>query len=51
VQANQVKLKGAMQTSGYEVRWTFLGTSTGDRLAGTADMGEYGSVPWRAFRL
>src|ERR1700722_12387804 len=51
VQASQVTLKGTMQTSGYEVRWTFRGTSTGDRLAGMADMGEYGTVPWRAFRL
>jgi uncharacterized pyridoxal phosphate-dependent enzyme len=51
VQANQITLKGTMQTSGYEVHWTFQGTNTGDRLAGTADMGEYGSVPWKAFRL
>jgi L-seryl-tRNA(Ser) seleniumtransferase len=51
VQANQINLKGTMQTSGYEVRWTFQGTNTGDRLAGTADMGEYGSVPWKAYRL
>jgi uncharacterized pyridoxal phosphate-dependent enzyme len=51
VQANQIDLKGTMQTSGYEVRWTFHGTNTGARLAGTADMGEYGNVPWRAFRL
>jgi seryl-tRNA(Sec) selenium transferase len=51
VQANQLTLKGTMQTSGYEVQWTFHGTKTGDRLSGTADMGEYGSVPWRAFRL
>jgi hypothetical protein len=51
VQANQITLKGTMQTSGYEVQWTFHGTNTGDRLAGTADMGEYGSVPWKAFRL
>ena len=34
VQANQITLKGTMQTSGYEVRWTFRGTSTGDRMAG-----------------
>jgi hypothetical protein len=51
VQANQLTLKGTMQTSGYGVQWTFHGTNTGDRLTGTADMGEYGSVPWRAFRL
>ena len=51
VQANELTLKGTMQTSGYEVRWTFHGTNTGDRLAGTADMGEYGSVPWKAYRL
>jgi hypothetical protein len=51
VQANELTLKGTMQTSGYEVRWTFHGTNTGDRMAGTADMGEYGSVPWKAYRL
>ena len=51
VQANHVTLKGVMQTSGYEVHWTFEGTSTGDQLAGIADMGEYGSVPWKAFRV
>jgi uncharacterized pyridoxal phosphate-dependent enzyme len=51
VQANQIKLKGTMQTDGYEVHWTFQGTATGDRMAGTADMGEYGSVPWKAFRV
>jgi hypothetical protein len=51
VQASQLTLKGTMQTSGYEVHWTFHGTSTGERLAGMADMGEYGTVPWRAFRL
>jgi uncharacterized pyridoxal phosphate-dependent enzyme len=51
VQADQLSLKGTMQTSGYEVRWTFQGTNTGDRMTGTADMGEYGSVPWKAFRL
>ncbi len=50
VQANELTLKGTMPTSGYEVRWTFQGTNTGDRLAGTADMGEYGSVPWKAYR-
>jgi uncharacterized pyridoxal phosphate-dependent enzyme len=51
VHADQVMLKGVMQTSGYEVRWTFRGTNTGDRMSGTADMGEYGSVPWSAFRI
>jgi uncharacterized pyridoxal phosphate-dependent enzyme len=51
VQASQIHLKGTMQTSGYEVHWTFQGTSTGDQLAGMADMGEYGSVPWKAFRV
>ena len=51
VHANQVTLKGVMPTSGYEVRWTFRGTSTGDRLTGSADMGEYGTVPWKAFRF
>jgi uncharacterized pyridoxal phosphate-dependent enzyme len=51
VHANQVTLKGIMPTSGYEVRWTFRGTSTGERLAGSADMGEYGTVPWKAFRF
>lgn len=51
VQANQVNLKGTMPTSGYEVHWTFQGTVTGNQMSGTADMGEYGSVPWRAFRL
>jgi uncharacterized pyridoxal phosphate-dependent enzyme len=51
VRANQIMLRGTMQTSGYEVHWTFRGTNTGDHLAGAADMGEYGNVPWRAFRL
>lgn len=51
VQASQIHLKARMQTSGYEVHWTFQGTSTGDQLAGMADMGEYGSVPWKAFRV
>ena len=51
VQANQISLKGTMPTSGYEVRWTFQGTSTGNQMAGMADMGEYGSVPWKAFRV
>ena len=51
VQASQIHLKGTMQTSGYEVHWSFQGTVTGDRMAGTADMGEYGSVPWKAFRV
>jgi hypothetical protein len=51
VHANQITLKGVMPTSGYEVRWTFRGTSTGDRLTGSADMGEYGTVPWKAFRF
>ena len=51
VHANQVTLKGIMPTSGYEVHWTFRGTSTGDRLTGSADMGEYGTVPWKAFRF
>jgi hypothetical protein len=49
VQANQISLKGTMPTSGYEVRWTFEGTSTGDQMSGMADMGEYGRVPWKAF--
>jgi hypothetical protein len=40
-----------MQTSGYEVRWTFQGTSTGEQMVGMADMGEYGSAPWKAFRV
>jgi hypothetical protein len=51
VQANQVKLKGTMQTNGYEVHWTFQGTTTNGHLSGMADMGEYGSVPWQAFRV
>src|SRR6202789_612228 len=34
IQASEVTLKGTMQTSGYEVRWTFRGASTGDGLAG-----------------
>jgi hypothetical protein len=51
VQANQISLKGTMQTSGYEVRWTFQGTSTGEQMVGMADMGEYGSAPWKAFRV
>jgi hypothetical protein len=51
VEANQFTLKGTMPTSGYEVRWTFQGNSTGDHMSGTADMGEYGSVPWKAFRV
>jgi uncharacterized pyridoxal phosphate-dependent enzyme len=51
VQANEISLKGTMPTSGYEVRWTFQGTSTGEQMAGMADMGEYGSVPWKAFRV
>ena len=51
VQANQLQMKGTMPTSGYEVQWTFHGTNTGDRLEGTADMGEYGKVPWKAYRL
>ena len=39
-----------MPTSGYEVRWTFQGTSAGDQMAGMADMGEYGGAfPGRPF--
>ena len=39
-----------MDVPGNAIHWTFTGTHQGDRMSGTADMGEYGPARWTATR-
>ena len=50
VHANQVELRSAMAVPGNTVQWTFKGTVTGNEIAGTVNMGEYGNATWKAVR-
>jgi hypothetical protein len=40
----------AMAVPGNTVQWTFKGTLTGNEIAGTVNMGEYGNATWKAVR-
>ena len=39
-----------MKVSGHAIEWKFLGEVDGDKLAGTANMGEYGTIGFKAVR-
>jgi hypothetical protein len=39
-----------MKVPGNTVVWTFKGTVTGNEIAGTVNMGEYGNATWKAIR-
>jgi hypothetical protein len=43
-------LGSAMVVPGNTVQWTFKGTVTGNEIAGTVNMGEYGNATWKAVR-
>ena len=40
----------AMPVSGDTLSWIFRGIVQGDGMAGTVDLGEYGSAAWTAHR-
>jgi seryl-tRNA(Sec) selenium transferase len=50
VHANEVELHSAMKVPGNTVLWTFKGNVTGNEIAGTVNMGEYGNATWKALR-
>jgi seryl-tRNA(Sec) selenium transferase len=50
VHASEVELHSAMKVPGNTVQWTFKGNVTGNELAGTVNMGEYGNATWKAIR-
>ncbi len=50
VHGDAVTLRSEMKVSGHSVLWTFRGKVAGDSMAGIAEMGEYGSVPFRGVR-
>ena len=47
---DKVELRSAMGVSGDTLTWIFSGTAQGDTLAGTVDLGEYGTAAWTANR-
>ena len=50
VHGDMVKLQSAMPVGGNSIRWTFTGKVSGNSMAGTVDMGEYGPATWSAIR-
>ncbi|RRA49586.1 PLP-dependent transferase [Acidipila sp. EB88] len=50
VHGDQVYLHSVMKVSGHAITWEFTGTHLGDTFSGSADMGEYGTVPFKATR-
>ncbi len=50
VAANQVHFRSSHKIEGTRLMYDFKGTVDGDKIAGVANMGEYGDVPWSAQR-
>lgn len=50
IHADQIHLRGNMAVSGYSVPWNFNGKVTGSSMSGTANLGEYGIVQWKAIK-
>jgi seryl-tRNA(Sec) selenium transferase len=51
VRANMIEMRSRMPVPGSSIDWRFKGTATGNSMAGTVDLGEYGVVPWTAVRI
>ena len=50
VQGDQVEIRTVMEVPGNPVHWTFTGSVQGNKMQGSADMGEYGPATWTATR-
>ena len=50
VRAGTVELRSSMQIPANNIGWTFRGNVSGNRMSGTADMGEYGAAQWTAVK-
>jgi len=50
VSGNQVRFRSSQKIEGTRLSWEFAGTTSGDSMQGTVDMGEYGEARWTARR-
>ena len=50
VRAGTVEMRSTFQIPGNNVGWTFRGQVSGNRMSGTAEMGEYGPATWTAVK-
>lgn len=50
VHGDRIELRSAMKVPGNSIPWNFSGIVTGDSIAGSVDMGEYGDATWKAVR-
>jgi uncharacterized pyridoxal phosphate-dependent enzyme len=50
VTANQVKFRSSQRIQGQRLSYEFTGIVSGDNIAGTINMGEYGPAQWSASR-
>jgi seryl-tRNA(Sec) selenium transferase len=51
VRAGTVELRSSMVNPGNNFSYTLRGTVSGNRMSGTADMGEYGMATWTAVKV
>jgi hypothetical protein len=50
VHGDQVEMHTVMLVPGNNIRWTFTGTASGNRMSGSVNMGEYGPATFTAVR-
>jgi L-seryl-tRNA selenium transferase len=51
VYGSQIRLRSSMAVSGDFLQWSFEGTARADTMAGSVDLGEYGTASWTAHRV